>query len=43
LHDVNAKLHTARRAGSETAFRVEETQAAPIALRVTSQLAREIL
>ena len=46
LHDVNAKLRTARRAGSEPAFRVEETQsasiaqnpdsdAAPIALRVT--------
>jgi dihydrolipoamide dehydrogenase len=54
LHDVNTKVLTARRAGSEAAFRVEETQsaliaqnpdsdAAPIALRVTSQLAREIL
>jgi hypothetical protein len=54
LHDVNAKMRTARRADSEPAFRVEKTQsaliaqspdsgAAPIALRITSQLAREIL
>jgi len=28
LHDVNAKLRTARRTGSEPAFRVEETQSA---------------
>jgi dihydrolipoamide dehydrogenase len=54
LHDVDAELRTVRHAGSERAFRVEESQsaliaqnpdsdAAPIALRVPSQLARETL
>jgi len=54
LHDVNTRLHTARRAGGDTALRVEGTQAAliaqnpdsdagPIGLRVTAQLARETL
>ena len=54
LHDVSAKLRTARNTGSKPAFRAEEAansvtlrnpdaDAAPIALRVTSQPAREML